>query len=722
MAKTLSRAAKEPASLWLARISRFQQAWDEGSAERDKYRRAVRLDLEPRGMDATYLPTGQMRVHLPHRIHAWFQSQAYDKDIEVRYPRDATGDADYAPMVEKVSTRVFNDADGVRAFRRGLTDLLTDGCFAVWYGLPNELTASDAEWVNIAPEDAFEAAIEGTHMARPGQDHLMLAQHLLTMALDEEGMARWTPEQRMQVFGAARDHAKMAEADARVPRDWTADRGRVWIRHYQVGEACAWDTTVSDVEECFWMAYRVSMSLDRAQTHPSFDPSARKLIRGKVLGDRTPATDVSGQELLREIRTEDMDRDLVERENQRANVWVIHDRRHGTRHLIPEVVSEGESFYLEVDERDPYWNADTGRSVIPGGFPCEVCAPHQSNERSVKRTFGIPGLRAGWPFIISIQNYEAAIDDMVKRIKRVFVFSPDWPKKRREMVANGEDGTCVIAPASAAKADPRNLGIRTVEFPDVSEQLLRERDRKLTYLSIVSGIPRSALVGEAVAETLGQEEIAEASASSQTGDIVGQVARTMARVIHGVMMLVRKFYDTSDVAHIIGEDAMSPVDPNTGETLRDPVTGRAQPSKWDEWVMSSVEGDIPRVELAATSASANPRRVLQLQQFAKTNREVLNIRTGLPHKDDAIIIDEIARALGVGDLPDLDVSPEQLLQMAIQRDPALVSAFMQGGGAGGGRGPSDSPASPRAPTENEEGTGARRSAPVSQPQNVGKAP
>ena len=150
--KKRSRAAQEDVELWLGRIETFKNAWSEQEEEREVFRRAVRLDLG--GLAGKYGKDGssepQLRMQFPHRIHQWWQSEAYDEFPEIRYPRDAEGDETYGPVVERTVSRILDDADAVRAGRRALTKLVTDGVSCICYGLPDEPLMPDVEEIGRA--------------------------------------------------------------------------------------------------------------------------------------------------------------------------------------------------------------------------------------------------------------------------------------------------------------------------------------------------------------------------------------------------------------------------------------------------------------------------------------------------------------------------------------------------------------------------------------------
>lgn len=666
-----SREAKEPAGLWLARKKEFQRIYSEGDEARKKYRDwlALRLGRMVPGAGTVESNAEQLDVHVAFRIYSYYAAIAYDEFPETLMPRDGAGDAQAGPMVEKLLTRMLDQADATETLRGCLADMMTDGASAAWWGLPRYPSPVDTSMVNWGMDDVMGAIEAGGYDPVPGMDHDHLASSLKTAASDPRMIGAPMPVQQA-LYDHALKHEQAITMEGRTPVEWSKIRGRFWAERSTIGDCTVWDTTISDLRYAWWMGRKLLIPMDELEGLHSFDPAAVRNVKPVRFETQDHG----------EVTYEEQDRKAMERENGAAEVWQFWDRRHETVHYVAESSTEGgHPFYLELDESYPYQDLTNGMPAVGGYFPCTVIAPYKSNLRGLERTFGIPILALAEPHIRQIIRLESEVLAESKRNVRQFGFVGKWRDADKRTVTSGVDGGSWDIPEELWDR-ANETGVRPLVMPPVSADLVRERDRAWMSLARGVGIPYPALVGESVEDTLGQAEMASTSGNLQTNDLVGQLQRGWAHMAEGARAIAKTAYSTDDVREMLGDDAAQVFSVwRESDVTTDKLAGR----------FSKAREDLRRTEQIMKA----------LNIVISPELQAMGVRL-----DPMPLIDELWRGFDLGEPQDRPLSFEEKLAMLEER--LGVQAGAQGGapGSSGGAGPSAEakPPTPSGPNQDTE--------------------
>jgi hypothetical protein len=181
--------------------------------------------------------------------------------------------------------------------------------------------------------------------------------------------------------------------------------------------------------------------------------------------------------------------------------------------------------------------------------------------------------------------------------------------------------------------------------------LREQEDRLISQFSIAVNFPLSELTSQPVADTATQEEMALSSGQSASADILKILQHHYARIVHGSFRLVAAAYSPEALGEVAGAQFVEAV---TGIPMADlPPEQQALGLKAYAGLLryGPLKDEMPVVLFGATSKDNDPRRVEQLFKFVP-----LAAQAGL---DVMPVVQEIGRALGIGDLQPMALMPGQ---------------------------------------------------------------
>ena len=635
-----SRLAKERPDVWLERIGRFQRMVKEREAESKKYRDAAELKFRPlmpqgepgalHGFDVAWVD--QIPLNVTRRYIDRLKSLATDGDPLIVYPRDAEGDEEFASFAERLLTRVVSESRYPTEFGDATTEMSVAGSGVVWFGYHQEaVTSSQVTAVSQPIADVAMGAMQGAP-AVPGQDHVAVARTLVDSVSDPKVVMGVKGEEVvLRAYEGAAAHVKAAEKEEREPDTvWVTER-ELWTRHLPMTWV-AWDVGVYDLRDARWMARKIVFDLEEARTYAAFDPR----VRGKLQA----SAERSESEDHLAVKTE---RDGAS-DGARVVVWEVWDKRYRVRHYVSESVDE----YLEADAVDPYLNEDTGRSWIPGFFPCIVTAPLKAANEKPERTLGVPPVACGFPQqeeLIKLRSYAMAC---AKRTARFFELHAALSDEEMAAISAGQDGFVFVRPGDVpAGEDTLKIHQFQGEFP----ALRNEAQTVLGEWCATMEFPMAELTTMPQAETATQEQIGVAAGSQRTGFIVRTLEEDFARGVEILRALVCKCYNAEKVASLVGAK-YAPI--------------------FQAWTKSSLKGDKLTVKF---KGRAEGEKAVQLKQsmdlYMLLKQEVGPL--GLPKYRTDTLLEDVARRLGHQLVP----------YVPTQEELAAVQMKMMGGMGGG---------------------------------------
>lgn len=631
-----SRRAEEDANLWFARRDAFCEEWKAKEDERQLNREALALRLRN-------VASRQVDLHIPFRIYGYYASQAYDEFPETRYPKEGAGDAKFGPVCEKYLDKDLGRAGADRVFRAVLADVITDGCGVVAYGLPRFPTPLEVASVGLDVDTAVQTVLaQGGYEVTAGMDHEALSEGLKAHARDSArmmGLPRWI---QAALFNQAAIHEYHQEKEAKTPVDWRRTRGNFWCERRIPATSVYWDTDSSEINQSRFWIEKLLHSVEELKEVEAFSPEGRKALEAQDIPTEDPnrdeiedAPNLDGSTTHDErIQADIKDRGLVE-------VLRVFDKQYETWHYVARPASgQGDAFYLEEDEQYPYMDLGTMEPALDGFFPFVHVAPYQSNERSVQRTFGVPLMSLAMPVIEMLIQYESEAAGQTKRNVRHPGYHPElWRGGEGEAIValtSGRDGEGFEIPLSIWNSGARETGVRYVEVPKVPADLKVDRERAWNLLSHITGIPKTALTGEAVAPTKAQEEIVEARLGAQTNDMVGQLECAWSSLAKGCITIARLTKTPKDIGLMLGAKAEA---------------------AWSDYLNSDITTD--RLQSTFSQRQMDYRKA---EQLMKAIDMAIHVQ-GLVPIDIVPLLEELWRCFGLGEIQMVQQDPTAALGM-----------------------------------------------------------
>jgi hypothetical protein len=644
-----SKAANEPADLWVRRIAAAIAVWRRGQSERDLYKEAANLSFpalvpgagaNELGLEAPHVD--QIDVNFSRRYLDWMQSQATDENPIITYPRDAEGDEDVATMNERLLLRVWNEAGGTSQFRAAIPSLCTQGSTTIWVGQHSDIVSRKGLMeMSVDPELAVQEALEGEHTPRAGQDHENIVAALEGAAGDEDAIFDLDDDQFESLLEAADDHDDLAARERKGPFELRASPRKVWIRRLPVGTWCVWDHSVWDEQDKRWLARKLVYTKEEALQRDEFDRAAVNKLEPQ------PITQEEGYEPLDSYKWgDDPDADL---EDKRLVIWEVWDKRYRTRHYV----SEGCEYYLEKDETYPYLDANY-EPIVRGFFPCRIIAPLLSDDEKPERTHGLPLFKRFWPQqeeLIKLHSYELA--QAKRHALRIYEYDENLDEDTIAALSAGIDGTMVRRDPST---DPGKTVV-PVQFHSSALDISRLMQSVWSVTSSTSGMPWSDISSAPVADTATQEMQAIQAGRQQAGDVIRQLEIAAADVLEIVRDFLRGYYSDEQIAQLLG-------------------------FKWVEkfhlWKRSSLEGDRLDVKFAARAKAESAVRLKQMMEAYSLLKQEIDPFTMQPKYRTDHLLAEILRGLGAGDLIPWQPTEQEAAAMQAAQEAAMLAQQQPG--------------------------------------------
>lgn len=639
--RRLSRLAQEPASRWIDRIKSWQTTWNDRGRkeERTRYRRALsRNDFGTLVPWAGSADGDQIVTNLLELYERRVKAMGFDESPEGKWPRDRKGAERFAEAVDRLMIRETERAGLPMLTRRGITLLCTDGAFALYAGVEKVYTRESVIGAGKGMEEIKLEAEAGAHEATPGQDSQAIAQVLVDDAQDPAQLLAKGPEVAQAKFDAAAQHLKILIKEGKTEQH-DLDAGRIYNQILVYGRDFARDSTVMDPWDGRFMARRILLTEEEAHTSELLDPACRGKLPARVPSDGSGPMDVSSL------------RGDVGEDAKRVEVWEVFDAWYRVRHIV----CEGFDNYCEVSDEYPY--LDKGKPGLRGFFPFALCEPHVGVGDSVADCLPTPLFRSGWHKQIEYIKIDSHICQAIKRATvDKYVAHPMMTDAHIAALTNGRPGGVVKGVEGVGAKE----ALVAIDFRPPIAEAINERKQILYDFAFQMRIPIADLTGQPIADTVGQEEIAMASGSVATADIIKMLQVWYADAMFLDWRLVQLTYPEELIGQEAGmqfvQSALPPgmtMDQVPQEMFADALALFAQqvksgPLAWEK----------PVVRFGATSKDSDPVRVKQLQEFGTWVFTTLG-PLALPAYIG--IVQESARALGLGDLPLGDITPETLL-------------------------------------------------------------
>lgn len=646
--KLLSDRAQERAETWLRRIEEAQGPWEDNESERLMYRDAeegtfpifvpgaatsANVSSAIMGGKPEEAPTMQVVLNLVSRVIRRSKGKAFDDRPVPRFPRRTAETNDLCAGVERILEKVVVDRGGiVEEFRDGVSDVSSEGGFGMFIGMPWIPTRAEVEDGAKGGEDAIDDAQAGE--VEPGRyrDTRSASGALLNIVADPDEQQAGDPEQVDPETGklavAAQEFAEAADAEATsVAR---VERCTLEIERLRLGEDLIHDPCSGRKKHWRWMARKVSMTRREAFALPS--------MRAEWV-NRLPAWKEDADQ-RRYVEDPESDPDVT------VMIWEVWDKWNDARHLV----CPGVEGYGEADEANPYVKRDGSGPSIRGFFPFALCVPNKTaNGRP------IPGARAYWQQQVELIIIDSAIVAMVKRAAQDVYgcSSEEWQVLQKALKSHAGGVVVPFAPdTNMAQA------FQALKMVGPLQEVIAERQQKLVDLSIAANFPLSELTSQPQADTLGQERIASAAGQSGVGDEVAQYAVAMGECFDIAWDLIREHWTVEDVNAEMGADLTA---------------------VWDTWAGSSLSDERVTVELGSSASDDDPERAERIMAFVQSAAAIPSQKfPGFPAFDVVKMMNMASHAIGLGELPPFQPSPEQI---------AMQQATLEAGpgpGAGGG--------------------------------------
>ncbi len=647
--KRKSKAAREPAALWLRRKEAFDRLCEPIMQARQPYRDAVSMrrgDSSAWGRAAGSATSGSSSpldrhhgVNWSYRYMRWLSAQGMGERPYIKTSRDASPDEIVGEMADVLMGRVLDEGRAFHEWRQTYADKCWMGCSTVWYGYHARIV--DAEDVADAAEDpgqAVERALSGDTAARPGQDHKLMAEALRAPARDPEAGADLGAAGRAALFEAAQSQDQAGVEALDDVRDVQVVDRQVWFRREVVGEGTFWDPAACDPSDWEWMAQKVVMRVDEARNHPGLGPGRKRLQgtannhSGKNGDGPNTAVTTSGLE-------------DVDDETKRVTLYIFWDKRFRTRHIIsPELPDE----YLENDESNPYVD-DQGEDLIPGFFPCAYSAPELPPLEGPERCFGVPLVAPGWVAEEDADNFRRMmVMDANKHARRDYILNTSVVKDP-DSVTNALRGPSgAIIPVDVEPGMEDKI-LFPVQFRGSSGEIEGQLMAAKVAWSEAMAMPHAELSSRPQASTATQEEIGVAAGRNEAEDVIKQDERAFASLVMGMRGLIRGLYSDEKIAALLGAKFLQP-DQQTGV------------SPWELWNNSALDGDLVEVKFGTRVLREDAVRIKQVQAAIEIAQQYTG-PMGLPILDMRPMFNELFRNLGMGAPQEVAPAEMQMRQL-----------------------------------------------------------
>jgi hypothetical protein len=556
----------------------------------------------------------------------------------IRYPRNATGDETFAPVMEELLLRIWMESGSHREWRQTIFDLCGFGSSCVWYGFHADVVEIDEiEGASEGIEGVLARAHQGDTTARPGNDSEVIASAIEKQMNTDFNKTLGDPATMMAMADVLSEQLDLAADEAKRPKHPAVQSREIWARRLMVGTDVRWSHNVTDLRDACWMARRVVMNMDEAKKFSGFSNAARQRLVARKPGNG------DGIEPI----VVDDNNEASDSENGRFVFWEVWDKENECRHYISEDMPE----FLEVIEEYPYLDPRTGRPAIPGFFPCVVSAPIKHSMNKPERTAGVPLIESGYPIqreITKLHNF--AMASVKRHSVRCYEVSDSLDDDAIADLTEGVDGAFIRRPMGV---EPGAM-VLPIQFTGEAYRIVDLIGNLQGQWAAMVGIPLADLTSLPQAATATAESISVSAGRNQADHVFRSLEEDMGRAVEIIRaMLSIGLYPPEKIAGLLG--------PGREEIVA-------------QWSASSLEGDHIQVKSASRAKAEQSVRIKQLGDALGLVMNYRDPKTGMPVYDASPIIEEMLIALDVGRPRRIEFSPEEIM--------AQMGMGMPGGGAG----------------------------------------
>ena len=618
--KKKAAKSKIDISVWHARLKASGLMFDRLRREREEFERALALSAgvrdwtSYRNISEAYADSvyGEQTIPLSFRYACWLQSQIGGDLPIIKYPRGATGDEQFAPVIEELLTRIWMESGSHREWTQTIFDLCGFGSSCVWYGFHADvIDAVTVEGASEGIEGVMARMNQGDPTARVGNDSEIIVSAIRKQAMDPMAQQMGDPAMLAGMADVADSQIDLLEKENSAAKNPAVQSREIWARRLLVGCDVRWDHTVSDIRDAKWMARRVVMGMSDAKKFDKFSGGARQRLAARKFG---PNDGVEGVVITDSI-------DIQESENSRFVFWEVWDKEYECVHYISEDMGE----FLEVSEAYPYRDPRNNRVAIPGFFPCVVSAPLKHAMNKPERTAGIPLIEAGYPIqreITKLHNF--AIASVKRHSVRCYEVSEALDDDAIADLTEGVDGTFIRRPAGV---EPGGMVI-PIQFTGEAYRIVDLIGNLQAQWAAMVGIPMADLTSMPQAGTATAESISVTAGRNQADRVLRSLDEDMARAAEIIRaMLSLGLYPPEKIAALLGPG-------------REDI--------FQSWEASSLEGDHIVVSSSSRAKAEQSVRIKQLGDALQLVMSYADPKTGMQVYDPSPIIEEMLVALDVG--------------------------------------------------------------------------
>lgn len=639
---------KRTAVRYNAMRQNFQEYWKQSEGERIRFRKALDNGLDAfQGLvsiqdgEGNEVPPVILNFFVP--LKSRIEAKCFDESPEITYPREATGDEMIADGIGRLLSRITEEGELPAISRDQIASVMTEGGYGVVYGMPN---LPDAMQVNERSKgtgaiiEQVGAAVKGEAelpVPVPGQDHDQIAQVIQETTLDPINLAANPPELTDALTNVGAAHLEAKAKEDKSQNYWRYEDNHFYFEPVDISRL-AWDLTYGDPKRGSWLMHCIEMSLDEAKSHPAFKPSVRSRLVVSVPDER---------EGYIPIKVEGEGEDENKAANGVVRIWAVYDKATKKRHYVPEALESGEVEFLEVDDRNPYLD-DSGNPLLPWFWPVAVYLNGKRNQRGPLRSLPTPYMRNGWDQQIESIKFDTALLEGTKAALAIkYLADSQLPVDTLKALASGRVNVVVQAPPGL---ENKGTALTAVQWQAPLQEAYAERERQLGRFCIAARFPLAAFTSQPQADTLGQEEIGQASGNDALFDLGRMLECFYAEIVQGVLLIAGAKMPPEVVAEYMGVELEA---------------------QWDAWRHASRRGGRVRVKFAPTTREMNPQRAQQLMGVVTAASTMINVTTGFPMVDPGSVFrvfNEACKTLGVGAMEQLQVTPEMLLNQQKPND------------------------------------------------------
>lgn len=615
----------------------------------------------------------QINLNVSLAVHTYMTALTFYEEPALRWGRFPDEDANTVNESERLLSMLMADADATAECRRAMRYMMTRGSWALGISVHRtNATPEEIRAQSIPAEDFVLAARTGNLTEIPyGIDYFKVGEMARSVLEDPAQALGILPEERARIAQLAEtcevEHAKL-QALPRAPRV----KAKIAVEALPMGTWFRFDPTVTDFRKARWAARKIVMTPEEFAADPAFTDEAKAKIHPIRMKGTEPAL---------EIIHGDLPPDKALEESGRIVLWEIHDRVYRKRHYTTE---SGYGGLCEKDDTSPWLDAE-GEPIFPHFFPFVFRTPIQHNREKPEQAFGIPYLAPGWPIQLEIIKTRSAYYNATKRSARVAVASSMAEDSTIEAYVAAQDGAVIKAKAGydATKDGPL---FQRVDMGNAPLDYLQASMRLMADYANMERVPLSALTGEPVADTLGQEQMAMQGASVTQTDVVRALESGYSELSWMVFRLFQIHASSDEFLAYLGRSSVKPN--KEGVPIHAAIKAMG------------VDGRRLTAKFASTIRAENLARNKQLMDFYALSMGPLGRdSTGIPFFDGKSQLINIAKEADIEGLVPYQPSEAEMISAALTKAMGTMNngatpgeaGDKTGRKAGGQRGAADVP-------------------------------